>query len=218
MFANAAGPKTYHGTVTKISDGDTIRFKPDGAAQDGKDWAIRMIIEDTGELHLPTDGGMASQGYWGEQGLKQLEKLISIGDKVELQDFGTDAYGRVLGRIYRKDLDVNLEMVRSGWGAMYLICDINGSCEDEDARAACHEAFDAGRGIYDPSNPIPELPFLFRARMQKKGLARFVGSMRTHKYYAPKEYKKVHICDRVFFNSAADARRAGYREAALQQD
>jgi micrococcal nuclease len=201
------------GTITKISDGDTVRFLPDGAKKGDEAWPIRMTTIDTAELHLPTDGGVASQGFWAEEGKAELQAFLRIGDRVELESFGKDHYGRVLGKIYKDNLDVNLEMVRSGWAALYVICDAKSCDLDPAYRKACREAVSDERGLFDSRNPVPELPFLFRSRMQKRPLSKFVGSMKTKKYYPPEEFARVSTCERVFFMTESDARAEGFRRA-----
>src|SRR5690606_18586881 len=162
LFSSPAEAKIYKGTVTKVSDGDTIRFMPDGAAADEKAWSIRMMTMDTAELHLPAPGGVYSQGYWAEEGKYALQKLISVGDRVEIDHFGMDSYGRVLGKIYKGEMEVNFEMIRSGWAALYVICDEKSCDLDPAYRTACRKAVNSGSGLFNPANPVPELPFLYR--------------------------------------------------------
>lgn len=211
--AKSEGVRTVRGVVLKISDGDTINMRPNGADPKDEPYRIRMLSEDTAELHLPTPGGVASQGYWGEEGRNELMDIVRVGDKIEVEDYGRDQYGRVLGKVYLGDLDVNLEMIRSGWGALYEICD-EVSCDlDAEYRRACREAVENGRGLFDFENPVPELPFVFRARKQDRPLSKFVGNFRTKKYYEPTEYERVNICDRVFFFTEHDAEIAGFSPA-----
>lgn len=209
----AATPRTYRGVVTKISDGDTFRFLPEGMTSVGDSWAIRMMTIDTAELHLPAKGGVMSQGYWGREGQAELESMISAGDAVEVVSYGRDTYGRVLGKVHRGAQDVNLEMVRSGWAALYVICD-EASCDMDPAyQDACRDAVSNGRGLFDPENPLRELPFLFRSRVQERPLAKFVADVSSGKYYAPKDYDRVDVCDRVFFLNEADAIAKGFEPA-----
>jgi micrococcal nuclease len=206
--------KTYRGTITKVSDGDTVRFMPDHAKKGEEAWSIRMTTIDTAELHLPGPGGVYSQGYWAEEGKAELESIVRVGDRVELDSFGIDNYGRVLGKVFKGDLDVNLEMVRSGWAALYVICDGKAPCDlDPEYRRACREAVKDERGLFDSRNPVPELPFLFRSRKQERPLSKFVGSMKTKKYYPPEEYGRVSTCERVFFMTESAARKEGFEPA-----
>lgn len=202
--------KVWRGKIVKISDGDTINMMPDGGTHDGKPLRIRMISTDTPELHLPGPGGVYSQGYWGVEAAAELRRVVRVGDRIELEDYGRDVYGRVLGKIHKGSMDVNLEMIASGWAALYVICDAV-SCEMEAAyRAACREAMREGRGIFDPARPLPQLPFVFRSEKQQRPLSKFVGNFRTKKYVEPENYRNVPLCDRVFFLNETDARTEGY--------
>lgn len=202
--------RTYRGTVVKVVDGDTINMIPDGSRPGTKPFRIRMISTDTPETHLPGRGGPYSQGYWGDAAAQQLRSLVRVGDHIELDSYGIDHFGRVLGKVYRDDQNINLEMVASGWAALYVICDAV-SCEMEaQYRSACRYAVQNGLGIFNPARPIPQLPFVFRSEKQDRPLSKFVGNFRTKKYVAPEKFEDVQVCDRVFFMTEADARNEGY--------
>jgi len=203
--------KTHRGTVVKIVDGDTIRFMPNDAKDDEKAWSIRMISSDTPETHLPGKGGPFSQGVWGEEAHDKLASLLKLGETVEVDDYGIDRYGRVLGRIWKRgNIDVNLAMVKSGWATLYIICD-NKSCDDKpEYRNACLDAQDHDRGVYNPHHRLPQMPFVFRSVKQNRPFAKFVGNAKTKRYYQPDQYGRVPVCDRTFFMTETDARREGY--------
>ena len=206
-----AGFKTFRGTVTKIVDGDTINFLANDAEEGAKPWSIRMITTDTPETHLPGLGGPFSQGIWGEEAHQQLESILKIGETVEVDNYGTDHYGRVLGRVFKRgNVDVNLAMLKSGWAALYLICDVN-SCDDQPKyREACDVAMDKGIGIFNPHHRLPQMPFIFRSIKQNRPLAKFVGNVRTKKFYEPSQYSRIPVCDRTFFMTKTDATGQGY--------
>ena len=203
--------KTFRGKVVKVVDGDTINFMPDTAQEGEKPWSIRMISTDTPETKLPGKGGPFSQGIWGEEAHQYLAKVVQLGETVEVDNYGMDHYGRVLGRVYKRgNVDVNLEMLKSGWAALYVICDAN-SCDDQPKyRKACDIAMDRGLGIFNPHHRLPQMPFIFRSIKQQRPLAKFVGNVRTKRYYEPKQYAHIPVCDRTFFMTKADARREGY--------
>lgn len=215
---------SLEGTITKISDGDTVRFKPDaGAVTDArnKDIAVRLIGIDTPEMHLVVEGGgTVGQGHWGDDATRALEKIIPVGTRVTLVSSGVDRYGRTLGQIIKGSMDVNLEMVRLGMAVPYIICegktcthDWVYSRETSDYLAACTEAQTAGRGVYDKDEPLTEMPFEFRLRMQKRKADKYVGDFQSGLYYAPSEYKKVDLCSRIFFMKETDAPRVGFKKA-----
>ncbi len=212
--------KMIAGMVTRGSDGDTVRVQPKSSKSKDKNIAIRMIGIDTPELHLPTpDKGVVGQGYWGEAAYKYLDDITSVGTSVVIESHGIDKYGRTLGRVYDGRKDVNLAMVKSGWAYPYIICSgaecNKGFFKSERVSAylkACEDARAEGLGNFNPTNPLRELPFEFRLRMQNRTMEKYVGDFTTKKLYAPEKYKKVDVCKSIFFLTKTEARRAGYSE------
>jgi endonuclease YncB( thermonuclease family) len=206
-----ASIRTYRGKVLRIVDGDTIAFFPDGSAPESTIWKVRMISIDTPETKLPGKGGPFSQGIWGRDAHHHLERIIRVGETVEVENHGMDSRGRVIGRVYKLDsIDVNLEMLKSGWAALYIICDDQSCDEQPDYRLACDIARRRGLGIHNPNRRLPQMPFLFRSQKQGRPLSKFVGNVRTRRYYSPDRYQHIPVCDRTFFITETDARRQGY--------
>lgn len=208
--------RVLKGTITKVSDGDTVHFTP----YNGDKITIRMLGTDSAEAHLPTQSnGVVGQQPWGDEATEALSELLPLGTKVSLEDYGTDKYGRILGRILRGNRDINLEMVEMGQGSPYILCE-GKSCDENfldemfvfDYLEACASARKARRGIYG-SRPLKELPFEFRIRMQNRDYEKFVGDVATREYYEPTDYEQVDVCNRVFFPKESDAKRAGFTPA-----
>ncbi|MBI3544890.1 MAG: thermonuclease family protein [Deltaproteobacteria bacterium] len=214
--AFAGEEKMLRGTVSKVSDGDTIHF--DDAAS-GETLKIRMVGIDAPEAHLPIPGGgpMVGQGKWGDAATAALERLTPVGTKVVLQDLGLDKYGRTLGRYFYRGRDVNLQMVRLGQAVPYVICD-GPSCDRdfferekvEDYLKACDEARAAGRGLFNPAHPLREMPYEFRLRMQKRTPDKFVGDFADRSLHEPTEIRAVDVCRRIFFLKREYATRLGF--------
>lgn len=215
---NQAHSQQYiRGVITAISDGDTVALQPEGTQGARARLRIRMLGMDTPELHLPTDQGMVGQGEWGQLATDHLRTLINVGSQVTLEAHGTDRYGRTLGRIFVGNEDINYKMVRDGWAPPYIICSGSecapGYFEQQhvhDYFAACAAARTEGRGIWNPSNPLTEMPFEFRMRMQHRGPDRIVGDYYTRQYFAPEDYNRIDVCRRVFFSNQNEARRMGF--------
>ncbi len=228
------------GKVAKVSDGDTIHFvieseygkilfpqkrweegtmpQPETSANAGTKLKVRMVGIDTAELHLPAPGGVYSQGYWGEEGERELARTIPVGSTVDLHTFGADSHGRVLGRVYFNQEDVNLHMVEAGIASTYTICQgptcRPGYFEEQltaDYEASCERAMAAQRGIHSPVNGLDELPFEFRLRIQQRSPNKYVGDSRTKKLYLPEDYAKIPECNRVFFPLLTEAQKMGYK-------
>jgi len=211
------GATQIKGKILKVVDGDTVHVQPTGGGNLVK---VRMLGMDTPETHLAVKGGVVGQQPWGDQAAAALEKLAPVNASVVVVAEGTDKYGRTLGRIFNRNVDVNLELVEEGWAAPYIICEAptcNEAFLEQEYIAqyleACDHARDAKVGIYNPKKPLKELPFEFRLRMQNRRPDKFVGDFTTGAYYAPADYKEVDVCNRIFFMSEKDAKNAGYTPA-----
>ncbi len=210
------GARYISGTVERIADGDTIAVRARGFAKPVK---IRMVGEDTAELHLIAGGKNHSQGWWAEVGYQTLLSMIPIGSQVRVRVYGEDVYGRTLGRVFdSKGKDMNLEMVRLGWGALYVYCSGAGCTStffaDQDVDQyvkACEEAVREARGIFDARDPLKEMPFEFRMRLQGRVPEKFVGDYDSKVLFRPRDYVRVPLCHRVFFAETGAAERMGYR-------
>ncbi len=86
------------GTVTKIVDGDTIDVKLASGP-------IRV------RLHGVDTPGRGQS--WGKEATAALTALV-MGKQVEIEPFEQDRYDRMIGIVYRDDLNVNLELVKHG--------------------------------------------------------------------------------------------------------
>lgn len=84
--------------VEKVSDGDSFVAK-----YNGKKIRVRMYGVDAPEL----------KQKHGKESKEYLENLI-LGKKVELKVLYEDKYKRKIARVYYKNKEINLEMLRSG--------------------------------------------------------------------------------------------------------
>lgn len=200
--------------VLRIVDGDTVHAIDD----EGAGIKIRMHGIDAPELHLSTDQGTYAQLPWAADAETLIQSLVRPGARGDLISFGFDKYRRTLGQIVVGGVNVNVEMVKRGAAISYAIC-AAGDCSEETLRqqnvgefqAACHSAQTRGLGIFDPRNPLKEMPFEFRLRMQKRKADKFVGNLNTREYVTPERYKEIPVCDRVFFLTEFDAQNLGYK-------
>jgi len=203
------GSGTYAATVAAITDGDTIRLTSPVLGST----SVRFLNVDTAETyHSVVTEADANQKRHGEAAKAYLGTLLQVGDQVTLEvgEEPTDEYGRLLAEVIRASdgLNVNLEMVKQGQAVTYYIWPIDDSYETY--AAAVKAASDARLGIWDEDDPLMELPFVFRAREQQKGLLRYVGDYGDKTYVEPQRWADVPVERRVFFASAAEAEANGY--------
>ena len=97
------------GTVTKVSDGDTITVSFGTGSE-----SVRLIGINTPETHHPTK----PVECWGPQATLQTTALVPVGTEVAVvrDEEARDKYGRLLAYVYRAsdNLFVNRELVRIG--------------------------------------------------------------------------------------------------------
>jgi endonuclease YncB( thermonuclease family) len=185
-------------TVSSVTDGDTLRFSP---AQEGVT-VLRMLHVDAPEL---------AQAPWGGQSRAELLRLAPAATtlRIETEQVRIDPFGRLLGHAITSDgLDLNREQLRLGQGVLFVIWPNVGRFEDY--RAAEIEAQDQRRGVWNPALPLTELPFEYRLRIDGGTPFRWVGDYFTRRYVEPRDYRRVDVNNRVFFDSTSDAATAGY--------
>lgn len=205
--------KMVRAEVTRVVDGDTVH----ALDSDGKVLKIRMQGMDAPESKLPTDHGVVGQLPWGKESSDSLTRMLPKGSRVQLEVFGTDKYRRTIAHVLLQGKNLNIEQLRMGHAVSYIICE-PGECSEkylDEVRSqeiieACHAAQKAEIGIFDPENPMSELPFEFRLRHQKRTPDKFVGDINTREYFEPRNYRSVPVCDRIFFMSEADAQAVGF--------
>ncbi|WP_067726557.1 5'-nucleotidase C-terminal domain-containing protein [Oceanobacillus damuensis] len=205
----------YETTVERVTDGDTIRIETPVFGET----RVRFLNMDTAETYAAKNNDPErqeineNQKYYGDLATDYISELIQPGDEIYLKigDEPTDDYGRILAEVIRKDdnLNINLEMVEAGYASTYFLAPI-----DEEAyplyQQAVKEAKDAGLGIWNPEDPLLELPFAFRANDDQKGFLRYVGNSDTMEYVEPNDWEDVPVEKRIFFSSAQEAESYGY--------
>jgi micrococcal nuclease len=102
------------GTVTHVSDGDTLTVSVSGRQE-----TLRLIGVDTPETVHPTKPVQC----WGPEASAHTKGLFPPGTKVFLarDAEARDKYGRFLAYVYRArdNLFLNMELVRGGWARPY---------------------------------------------------------------------------------------------------
>jgi micrococcal nuclease len=155
--------RTITGTVTKVSDGDTIQV----TTPEKTKLRVRLYGIDAPEMpkidHRTGRINKPGQPY-GEESLKVLEAKIR-GKRVRLDILDIDKYKRMVGVIWIGNRNINLEMVEEGHADAYR------EYLKEPYRsqfiAAEKEARAARRGIW--ALPEYERPSEFRKQMKVGG-------------------------------------------------
>ncbi|MET3696788.1 endonuclease YncB(thermonuclease family) [Bacillus oleivorans] len=204
----------YEAVVSRVVDGDTINITTPVLGTT----SVRFVNIDTPETyHNPQNELDQSQLEHGLAAKEYMSTLLEPGDEVivKVGEEPLDDYGRLLAQVIRKEdnLNTNLEMVQKGYAVTYFIWPVGDMDEYEIYQAAVREASQAGLGIWNPEDPLLELPFEFRAREQGGGLDKPVGHSDTKEYVAPELWETVPVDKRIFFWSEAEAQAAGFTPA-----
>jgi|SRR3569833_456374 len=141
-FASAG---TLQGKVVHISDGDTLTV-----LVDHQQVKIRLAEIDAPESH---------QDY-GQRAKQALGNLV-FSKEVSVDYDRKDRYGRTIGRVYLGDLDVNAEMVRTGYAWVY-----RQYAKDKNLYALEDEARAARRGLWASDVHVP--PWEWRKKRRER--------------------------------------------------
>lgn len=135
-----ADATTLTGRIVGIADGDTAT----------------LLIAEKREIRIRLDQIDAPEKdqAFGQASKRSLSELI-FGKSVTVQVKTTDRYGRTVGTIVAKGLDVNREQIRRGmaWAYRKYLCDPGLLAVEASAR-------NERRGLWDEPNPLP--PWEFR--------------------------------------------------------
>ncbi len=120
--------------MVKIADGDTLTI-----LVDAQQLNIRLSDIDTPERKQPF-------GTKAKQALSEL----AFGKQARVVEVTTDRYGRIVGRVFVGDIDVNRELVAEGFAWVY-----RKYSNDVELLRLEAEAKQKGLGLWADPNPIP---------------------------------------------------------------
>ncbi len=140
-------------TVSRIGDGDSLELR--GGAR------VRLVQIDAPEL--------GERECHGREALRELERLLSPGERIELEGDprldDVDRFGRLLRYVHVSGSNVNVELVRRGAATPYFRRGARGRYAD-DLEAAVDEAREQRRGLWGACHVSwkPDEPVTTRSR------------------------------------------------------
>ncbi len=189
--------------ILSVYDGDTLTAV---GVQDGRRYKVRLMGVDTPEVDFQNntqgDAALAARDFL--RSLIPADGIVTLSDDSQL-----DKYGRIIGRLLSSSTDINIEMLRSGWGFLYFIYPFEKRIVSDFSKAS-KEAFDSRRGVFSSRFSVEE-PYIFRMRAQKQASRNPVGDFEDKRLYPPEEVHKIPVWKRVFFPSYESANRNGYK-------
>lgn len=183
------------GRVVGISDGDTITILTPAKQQ------IRIRLWGIDSPESGQDFG---------QRAKQAASDLAFGKEVAIQVRSKDRFGRTVGDvILPSGKSLNREMVRGGWAWWYK----RFAPADRELARLEAEARTAKRGLWAGSNPIA--PWEWRKGGSEVVGTGVIGNRNSRIYHAPncRSVSRMRQENRVAFDSAPAAEKAGYRKA-----
>ena len=117
LIQSHATIRTIIGTVTKVSDGDTIQI----TTPEQTKLRVRLYGIDAPEMPKtnPPPGYVRVHGEsFGKDCKKALEAKI-MGKKIRLDIMDIDKYRRTVGIVWLENRNINLEMIREGYAKAY---------------------------------------------------------------------------------------------------
>ncbi len=227
-----ASAKIYQGQVVKVFDGDTFLARIDGHEE-----FIRLREIDAPEIANRKQKG---QEPWGRKAKEfALSRLKDRKVRLETENRDErDAYGRLLAYVFVGESLLNREMIESG-NAFFYPVSVRGRYAAR-LEGAENSAREKGLGVWDRTRGLKEKPRDFRARHQRdeslfsplKGSPgrdrnsrsfqeypvpgnKIVGNRRTMVYHLPGSPSAARVSpkNRVFFDSAEEAEKAGFRKS-----
>lgn len=143
IAGNVHAQERFAGTVSFVTDGDTLWVQPDAAGAPHK-----LRIDGIDAPEICQRGGAAARAALAQHALHQ-PVLVTLRRQ--------DDYGRSLARIELDGLDLGAQLVRAGHAWSYRWRHDPGPYAAEEAQAR-----QAGRGLF--ADPQPERPGDFRQR------------------------------------------------------
>jgi endonuclease YncB( thermonuclease family) len=185
----------FSGKVVGVSDGDTITV-----LRERTPVKVRLYGIDCPESGQ--DFGSRAKLFTSE---------LVFGKVVTVIPHDTDRYGRTVADVVLPDgRSLNQELVKAGLAWWYRKYAPNIGTLSQLER----EARDAQRGLWSQPNPVPPWEW----RDQKRALpaelsGKFIANSRSHVYHKPgcRNAGTISASNRVVFESAEAAERAGYR-------
>ncbi len=193
-FLQPVSAETLVGKVLSIHDGDTITVLLTSQSKKEK---VRLLGVDTPEL----DFNGKSQGPVAEMARDYLKSILPLNStiNIELPKSGLDSNGRYLGKIIYNGVDVNLEMLKAGMGAVYFIYPYDKKTVTEYMNVS-EIAASNGVGIFSDKFKSNPLGYMFRQMTKGVPGTNFVADYETKKLYSSKDIESVPHYHRVFFS------------------
>jgi micrococcal nuclease len=157
------------GKVRSITDGDSIAL----TGRRNVRFVIRLSDMDTPETShqkfTPRDCKCGPVPFrpgqlGGKQATEALQSLLAVGDEVVAECYELDDYGRSVCHVFKGSVNINLEMIKTGWG---WLPERREWIRDQASFAAEQIAKSAGLGAWGQTGQIS--PSAWRSQCWRNG-------------------------------------------------
>lgn len=189
--------------VLSVHDGDTLTAVD---VSNNTRVKVRLMGVDTPEVDFmkETQGDVALAARDFLRSLIPEDGIITLSEDSQI-----DKHGRILGRLLNGNTDINLEMLKNGWGMIYFIYPFEKRVASDYSKAS-KEAYDNRLGVFSNDYRDTQEPYQFRMRVQKQVGRNPVGDLELKKVVPPEEINKIPVWKRVFFPNYEMAYQNGY--------
>ncbi|ASD63775.1 thermonuclease family protein [Bdellovibrio bacteriovorus] len=189
--------------VLSVHDGDTLTAVD---VSNNTRVKVRLMGVDTPEVDFmkETQGDVALAARDFLRSLIPEDGIITLSEDSQI-----DKHGRILGRLLNGKTDINLEMLKNGWGMIYFIYPFEKRVASDYSKAS-KEAYDNRLGVFSNDYRDTQEPYQFRMRVQKQVGRNPVGDLELKKVVPPEEITKIPVWKRVFFPNYEMAYQNGY--------
>ncbi|WP_374035829.1 thermonuclease family protein [Bdellovibrio bacteriovorus] len=189
--------------VLSVHDGDTLTAVD---VSNNTRVKVRLMGVDTPEVDFmkETQGDVALAARDFLRSLIPADGIITLSEDSQI-----DKHGRILGRLLNGKTDINLEMLKNGWGMIYFIYPFEKRVASDYSKAS-KEAYDNRLGVFSNDYRDTQEPYQFRMRVQKQVGRNPVGDLELKKVVPPEEINKIPVWKRVFFPNYEMAYQNGY--------
>ncbi|MFV8259349.1 thermonuclease family protein [Bdellovibrio bacteriovorus] len=189
--------------VLSVHDGDTLTAVD---VANNTRVKVRLMGVDTPEVDFmkETQGDVALAARDFLRSLIPADGIITLSEDSQI-----DKHGRILGRLLNGKTELNIEMLKNGWGMIYFIYPFEKRVVSDYSKAS-KEAYDNRLGIFSNDYRDTQEPYQFRMRVQKQVGRNPVGDLELKKVVPPEEINKIPVWKRVFFPNYEMAYQNGY--------
>ncbi|WP_374028375.1 thermonuclease family protein [Bdellovibrio bacteriovorus] len=189
--------------VLSVHDGDTLTAVD---VSNNTRVKVRLMGVDTPEVDFmkETQGDVALAARDFLRSLIPADGIITLSEDSQI-----DKHGRILGRLLNGKTELNIEMLKNGWGMIYFIYPFEKRVVSDYSKAS-KEAYDNRLGIFSNDYRDTQEPYQFRMRVQKQVGRNPVGDLELKKVVPPEEINKIPVWKRVFFPNYEMAYQNGY--------